>query len=192
MTTVPYVYTPTTAGTTFEHLVEAVRHEGVYPTREGAEKVIRTVLTVLGRQVTGEERVEFAAHLPLEAALVFTAQIPAATPLTGCEFVNELTTLTGGTGATTRWDTGSVLRVVNRTVDNVLIDRILTQLPPVYALLFGRSELIYRLNRIKVGQLNKPHTALNPGKRPLRGCFHSKCRYASAVPCLCTITFACA
>jgi len=123
-------------------MLERVRYEGAYPTRERAEEVVRAVLADLGRQLTGEERVDLAARLPVEAALVFTAQIPATEQLTGWGFVKNLAARTGGSPATARWDTGAVLATVAQLAGEELLTRILTQLPPGYALLFGRAELI--------------------------------------------------
>ncbi|WP_282697533.1 DUF2267 domain-containing protein [Streptomyces sp. CC208A] len=122
-------------------LLEHVRYEGAYPTRERAEQTVRSVLAALGRQLVGDERVELAARLPFEAALVLTAQIPATTPLTGWEFVKDLAQRTGGSLATTRWDVGAVLAPLSRLAGPDLTDRILRQLPSGYALLFGKAEL---------------------------------------------------
>lgn len=127
--------------TTFEQMLEKVRYEGAYPTRERAAEAVRLVLSGLGRQVTGEERVELAARLPLEAARLLTAEIPARQPLTGWSFVKDLADRSGGTLGTTRWDTGSVLAAVAALAGPDLLTRILRQLPSGYALLFGRAEL---------------------------------------------------
>lgn len=133
--------TPARPGTTFHQMLERIRYEGAYPTRERAEHVTRVVLEALGRQLTGDERVELAARLPVEAALDLTGQIPRPQPLTGWGFVKDLAARTGATPATTRWDTGAVLAVVGRLAGPSLLDRILAQLPSGYALLFGRAEL---------------------------------------------------
>jgi len=139
---------PTTAasaadrgGASYTGLLERVRYEGAYPTRERAEQVVRAVLGALGRQLVGDERVELAARLPYEAALVLTAQIPATTPLTGWEFVKDLAERTGGSLATTRWDAGAVLAAVARLAGPDLTARVIRQLPSGYALLFGKAEL---------------------------------------------------
>ncbi|WP_069169960.1 DUF2267 domain-containing protein [Streptomyces griseus] len=126
---------------TFDQVLEKVRYDGAYPTRERAEEAVRLVLAGLGRQLTGEERVDLAARLPVEAALVLTAEIPALEPLTGWGFVKDLATRTGATLATTRWDTGSVLATVAGLAGPELMTRVLRRLPPGYALLFGRAEL---------------------------------------------------
>ncbi|MGW4509265.1 DUF2267 domain-containing protein, partial [Streptomyces sp. NPDC004436] len=95
----------------------------------------------LGRQLTGEERVDLAQCLPVEAALTLTAQIPAIEQLTGWGFVKDLAERTGTTPAVARWDTGAVLSVVARLAGPDLLARILRRLPGGYALLFGQAEL---------------------------------------------------
>lgn len=126
---------------TFEQILEKVRYEGAYPTRERAESAVRLVLAGLGRQLTGDERVELAARLPVEAARILTGQIPDTEPLTGGAFVKDLAARAGATRATTRWDTGSVLGIVATVAGPELLTRVLRQLGPGYALLFGRAEL---------------------------------------------------
>ncbi|MEV8351926.1 DUF2267 domain-containing protein [Streptomyces niveus] len=125
----------------YEQLLEKVRYEGVYPTVETAEEAVRLVLAGLGRQLTGDERVDLAACLPLEAARALTAQIPDTQPLTGWAFVKDLAARSGASLATSRWDTGSVFAAVTAHAGPDLITRILHQLPTGYALLFGRAEL---------------------------------------------------
>ncbi|MFD8079931.1 DUF2267 domain-containing protein [Streptomyces sp. NPDC059718] len=134
----PHLRTP---AMTFDAMVEHVRYEGAYPTRERAEQAVRDVLAGLGRQLIGEERVALAARLPVEAALELTAQLPRTEPLTGFDFVCDLATRTGGTPATARWDAGTVFAVLSRLAGDDVINRVLAQLPTGYALLFGRAEL---------------------------------------------------
>ncbi|GGS11630.1 hypothetical protein GCM10010269_58530 [Streptomyces humidus] len=133
---------PSAVGMTFEQMLERVRYEGAYPTRARAEESVRAVLAALGRQITGDERVALAARLPQEAARVLTSEIPAGEDLTGWGFVKDLASRTGGTAATTRWDAGTVLRVVAQLAGEELLSRILARLPSGYALLFGRAELV--------------------------------------------------
>ncbi|MFI7403827.1 DUF2267 domain-containing protein [Streptomyces sp. NPDC049541] len=128
-------------GRAYEQMLEKVRYDGAYPTREKAEQAVRLVLAGLGRQLTGDERVDLAARLPLEAARILTAQIPDTQPLTGWAFVKDLAARTGASLATTRWDTGSVFSAVAAYAGADLVTRILRQLPSGYALLFGRAEL---------------------------------------------------
>lgn len=126
---------------TFDRLLEKIRYEGAYPTRERAEEALRAVLGRLGAQVTGEERVAFAAALPREAALVFTAVAPGIAPSPAARFVDDLAVRTGGTAATARWDAGTVLAAVGALMDPALVTRIIEALPTGYALLFGRAQL---------------------------------------------------
>ncbi|MFI6345288.1 DUF2267 domain-containing protein [Streptomyces sp. NPDC050560] len=123
-------------------MLEKVRYDGAYPTRERADEAVRLVLSGLGRQLTGAERAELAARLPREAARVLTGQVPDARPLRGWAFVKDLATRAGASPATTRWDTGSVLSTVADYAGPDLLTRILGRLQPGYALLFGRAELL--------------------------------------------------
>ncbi|MGW7368731.1 DUF2267 domain-containing protein [Streptomyces sp. NPDC054841] len=125
----------------YEQMLEKVRYEGAYPTRERAEEAIRLVLAGLGRQLTGDERVELAARLPFEAARLLTAQIPETQPMTGWAFVKDLAARAETSLATTRWDTGAVFAAVAALAGPDLLTRILRQLPSGFALLFGRAEL---------------------------------------------------
>ncbi|MFB7030004.1 MULTISPECIES: DUF2267 domain-containing protein [unclassified Streptomyces] len=127
--------------TAYEQMLERVRYEGAYPTRERAEEAVRLVLAGLGRQLTGDERVDLAACLPLEAARILTTQVPDTRPLSGWAFVKDLAARTGASPATTRWDTGSVFAAVTAHAGPGLITRILNQLPAGWALLFGQAEL---------------------------------------------------
>ncbi|MFE9845255.1 DUF2267 domain-containing protein [Streptomyces goshikiensis] len=127
--------------TAYEQMLERVRCEGVYPTRERAEEAARVVLAGLGRQLTGDERVDLARCLPLEAARVLTAQIPDTQPRTGWDFIKDLATRSGASLATTRWDIGSVLATVRAHAGPDLISRVLHQLPTDWALLFGQADI---------------------------------------------------
>lgn len=129
-------------GTAYEQMLEKVRYEGAYPTRERADDAVRLALAGLGRQLTGDERVDLAARLPLEAARVLTSQIPDTRPLTGWAFVKDLAARSGASLATTRWDVGSVFSAVAAHAGPELVTRMLLQLPSGYALLFGRGELV--------------------------------------------------
>ncbi|WP_030722116.1 DUF2267 domain-containing protein [Streptomyces sp. NRRL S-237] len=132
---------PSGTAMTFDQMLERVRYEGAYPTRERAEEAVRTVLAALGRQLTGDERVDLGQCLPVEAALTLTAQIPDTQHLTGWGFVKNLAERTGATPAIARWDTGAVLAIVARLAGPDLLARILHRLPGGYALLFGQAEL---------------------------------------------------
>ncbi|MEU9099642.1 DUF2267 domain-containing protein [Streptomyces sp. NPDC048361] len=132
---------PSRTAMTLDQMLERVRYEGAYPTRERAAEAVHHVLSALGRQLTGDERVDLAQCLPVEAALTLTAQVPDAGPLTGWGFVKDLAARTGATPATVRWDTGAVFAIVTRLAGPDLLARILHRLPDGYALLFGQPEL---------------------------------------------------
>ncbi|MEU3858511.1 DUF2267 domain-containing protein [Streptomyces sp. NPDC028722] len=126
----------------WRELTDAVREAGQYPTRTEAEHVTRTVLSALGGHVTGEERVALAQALPLEAGRLIASQVPETDPLTAREFVDSVATrIEGSTPATARWDVSTVLSVLSDHIGEPLTTRVLTQLPPGYALLFGRADL---------------------------------------------------
>ncbi|GAA2577409.1 hypothetical protein GCM10010304_17940 [Streptomyces roseoviolaceus] len=127
---------------TTNRLLDAVQESGQYPTRAEAEGVTRVVLSALGAHVTGDERVDLARALPEEAARLIASQIPATQPLTAAEFVDSIAARAeGATPATARWDVSSVLGVLPPLIGDDLVTRILAQLPPGYALLFGRADL---------------------------------------------------
>ncbi|OKK14756.1 hypothetical protein AMK16_29885 [Streptomyces sp. CB00455] len=129
------------AAMTFDQMLEHVRYEGSYPTRERAGEAVRTVLTALGRQLPDDERLDLAARLPAEAGLALTSSAPDTGQLTGWGFVKDLAARTGATPATARWDTGAVLAVVSALAGPDLLARILQRLPGGYALLFGQAQL---------------------------------------------------
>ncbi|MFG2604334.1 DUF2267 domain-containing protein [Streptomyces sp. NPDC048514] len=123
-------------------LTDAVREAGRYATSAEAERVARIVLSALGGHVTGDERVALAQALPREAGRMIASQIPAPQPLPAREFVESVAArIEGSTPATARWDVSSVLSVLSDQLGEPLTTRVLAQLPPGYALLFGRAEL---------------------------------------------------
>ncbi|WP_326588938.1 DUF2267 domain-containing protein [Streptomyces sp. NBC_01294] len=130
-----------TPAMTFDQMLERVRYEGAYPTLERAEEAVRTVLAGLGRQITGDERLDLAQCLPVEASLALTAQIPDTEQLTGWGFVKDLAARTGVSPAIARWDTGAVFATVTALAGPDLLARILQRLPDDYALLFGQAQL---------------------------------------------------
>lgn len=125
----------------YHRMLETVRYDGAYPTRERAGQAIHTVLEALGRQLDDELRTELAARLPPEAARAVLRQVADPQPRTGRDFVHDIAARTGVTSAVARWDTGTVLRTVATLAGRDLLTRILTELPHGYALLFGCAEL---------------------------------------------------
>lgn len=126
----------------YDQMLERVRYEGMYPTRERAEATVRTVLTVLGQQLTGQERLDLVTRLPVEAGRALAAEAACGEAVAARDLVSRIAARNGGTNATARWDTGTVLAQVARLVGDDVVDRLLARLPSGYALLFGRAELI--------------------------------------------------
>ncbi|GGW46770.1 DUF2267 domain-containing protein [Streptomyces xantholiticus] len=126
----------------WQQLVHDIRLSGRYTTSAEAERVVLAVLTVLGGQVSGDERCALARLLPQEAAEVFTRQIPLTEPLSAPAFVDAVAGhLTHVSAAEARWATGTVLTLLARHAGDELTRRILARLPRGYALLFGLADL---------------------------------------------------
>ncbi|MEU9041054.1 MULTISPECIES: DUF2267 domain-containing protein [unclassified Kitasatospora] len=126
---------------TWHHLVQQVRDLGRYDTDQKAERVLDAVLTVLGSQLSGDERCDLAAALPDRARAVLAAQIPLTHPVAAPAFVEAVARLLTTTLAAARWDSSTVLTVLSDLVGEQLTGRLLASLPRSYALLFGRADL---------------------------------------------------
>ncbi|GAB2969080.1 DUF2267 domain-containing protein [Streptomyces pseudoechinosporeus] len=126
----------------WEPFLAQVQERGEYTTTREAERVTRTVLATLGAHLLGSERKKLADQLPAQCQPLLLEPLPATKPLNPHEFVEAVALLIeGATPETARWDTGAVLSTLADIADKDLLHAILTQLPPGYALLFGRSEL---------------------------------------------------
>ncbi|SCK05546.1 Uncharacterized conserved protein, DUF2267 family [Streptomyces sp. WMMB 322] len=126
----------------WSELVAQVREHGRYTSDEQTKQVVRLILSALGGHLSDEVREQVAAQLPATAAESLRYQLPATKPLTGPEFVESVQgRLQGATPATARWDVGSVLSVLADVCGDALTGQVLDDLPPGYALLFGRAEL---------------------------------------------------
>lgn len=169
-----------------------VRYEGAYPTREKAEEAVPLVLAQSGRQLTGDERVDLAAHLPLGGRTHPHRPDPATQPRTGWSFVEDLTARTGASLATTRWGTGSVFSAVASHAGPGLLTRILHQLRTGWGLLFGRAELTTAAQRDRIGSpvgVRRPagsggvatRRARRPRTGPCRGAAPQRFGFADAL-----------
>ncbi len=126
---------------TWHHLVQQVRDLGRYDSDREAERVLDAVLTVLGSQLTGDERCDLAAALPDRARAVLAAQIPLTRPVAAPAFVEAVARILATTLTAARWDSSTVLTVLSALAGQQLTDRLLDALPRNYALLFGRADL---------------------------------------------------
>ncbi|GAA2263102.1 MULTISPECIES: DUF2267 domain-containing protein [Kitasatospora] len=123
----------------WEAFLEEVRERGEYDSPQEAERAARVVLALLGAHLVGEVRAELAARLPETMALILLNPLQAAEPLNAERFVRATAAwIEGATEATALWDIGAVLSTVADAAGDDLMDQVLLQLPPGYALLFGR------------------------------------------------------
>lgn len=127
----------------WSELVARVREHGRYTTDAETKQVARLVLSALGAHLSDEVRELVAERLPATAAESLRYQLPATKPLTGPEFVDTVERrLQDATSATARWDVSSVLAVLAEVCGDDLTGQVIADLPPGYALLFGRAELM--------------------------------------------------
>ncbi|WP_416974925.1 DUF2267 domain-containing protein [Streptomyces sp. 4F14] len=126
------------------HLVARVKRTGQYPTTAEAEKITRTTLTALAPHLPAPERTALARALPSEATALLAAS--PQPPCKAAEFVSKVAARLGNTTPdTARWHVTSVLTTLSHYAGPTLTDRLITQLPQGYALLFGRAELMRKL-----------------------------------------------
>ncbi|QPP08089.1 DUF2267 domain-containing protein [Streptomyces bathyalis] len=127
----------------WNELVARIREHGRYTTDAESKQVARLVLSALGGHLSDDVRERVAEQLPATAAESLRYQLPATKPLTGPEFVDTVARrLQDATSATARWDVSSVLAVLAEVCGDDLTDQVIADLPPGYALLFGRAELL--------------------------------------------------
>jgi hypothetical protein len=84
----------------------------------------------------GDDRTDLASLLPPRTTPWLTEAVPAHEPLTPAGFLDAVAVGTG-TPAEARRAVRAVLPTVAATAEQPLLRRILTQLPPGYAPLFG-------------------------------------------------------
>jgi len=129
----------------WSQLVETVREYGHYPTDAESRRVIRSVLWALGGHLPDDVRADLARKLPAPAAETLTDSLPVTQQLTGAQFVETVAQRVEGEDAltaTARRHVTSVLSVLADVAGEELVDRALEALPPDYAPLFGRAELL--------------------------------------------------
>ncbi|MFJ9444969.1 DUF2267 domain-containing protein [Kitasatospora sp. NPDC101235] len=127
--------------TRHRRLIQQLRTLGRYTSDEQAERVLDTVLGLLGSQLTGDERCALASVLPESARAAFVAPIPLTEPVTAPAFVEAVARNLNTTLAAARWDTSCVLTALADLAGANLTARLLAYLPRGYALLFGRADL---------------------------------------------------
>ncbi|WP_338674357.1 DUF2267 domain-containing protein [Streptomyces sp. SCSIO 30461] len=123
-----------------ETLLDQVQERGRYARRQEAAHATETVLDVLGAHLVGDDRSDLARLLPRQCGPLLTEGEPSSEPLTPRGFIAAVAARDRGDFGEARRAVTAVLGVVAETADDALLRRILTQLPPGHAGLFGRME----------------------------------------------------
>ncbi|MBR8743748.1 DUF2267 domain-containing protein [Nocardiopsis sp. MG754419] len=126
----------------YDEFLARVRDLGEHENQREAEEVTTVVLAVLATRLPAEAVESLAAQLPdpLRRAL---GQVERSAPETfGVEeFQSRVATLADGRAYEGERDSRAVLSTVASAVSGGELNRLLSQLPPGYAVLFGKPEL---------------------------------------------------
>ncbi|MFH8486732.1 DUF2267 domain-containing protein [Streptomyces longisporoflavus] len=123
-----------------EALLDRVRERGGYVRRQEAAGAVQSVLEVLGAHLVGDDRTDLARLLPRQCGPLLTEGAPAGEPLTPTAFIAEVGARVDVDAIRARRAVTAVLGTVAEVADDALLRRILTQLPPGHAGLFGRTD----------------------------------------------------
>jgi uncharacterized protein (DUF2267 family) len=123
-----------------EVVLAQVQERGGYAVRQEAAGALQRVLEVLGAHLVGTDRTDLARLLPPECAPLLIGVPPASEPLTPEAFVAAVDERDEGGALYARRAVTAVLATIADEADDALLRRILTQLPPGHAGLFGRTE----------------------------------------------------
>ncbi|MFI6087690.1 DUF2267 domain-containing protein [Streptomyces sp. NPDC051218] len=123
-----------------EVLLDRVQERGGYAERQEAAGAVQGVLEVLGEHLVGDDRTDLARLLPRQCGPLLTAGSPASEPLTPAAFVAAVGARVDVDAGQARRAVTAVLATLAEVADDALLRRILTQLPPGHAGLFGRTD----------------------------------------------------
>ncbi|MFF3322327.1 DUF2267 domain-containing protein [Streptomyces sp. NPDC002889] len=123
-----------------EVLLDRVQERGGYAARKEAAGAVQSVLEVLGAHLVGDDRTDLAALLPRQCGPLLIDAVPASEPLTPSGFVEAVAARDDVGVVEARRAVTAVLATVGEVADDALLRRILTQLPPGHAGLFGRLD----------------------------------------------------
>ncbi|RFU86551.1 DUF2267 domain-containing protein [Streptomyces triticagri] len=126
--------------TSLETLLDRVQERGGFAAVPEAARAVRGVLEVLGAHLVGADRSDLARLLPEQCAPLLTEAQAASEPLTPGGFVAAVAERSGDEMAEARRAVTAVLGTVAERSDDALLRRVLTQLPPGHAGLFGCTE----------------------------------------------------
>ncbi|MDN3296580.1 DUF2267 domain-containing protein [Streptomyces ficellus] len=125
---------------TVEALIDRVQERGGYAAWHEAAGALQSVLEILGAHLVGDDRSDLARLLPRQCVPLLTDVAPASEPLTPSAFVDAVAARDELEVAAARRAVTAVLFTIAEVADDALLRRILTQLPPGHAVLFGRKE----------------------------------------------------
>ncbi|MEV5983011.1 DUF2267 domain-containing protein [Streptomyces sp. NPDC052114] len=123
-----------------EGFLGTVAQRGGYEAQGEAATALRAVLEVLGGHLVGDDRMDLAALLPQQCAPLLAEAVPASEPLTPDAFIDAVAERESGDPTEARRAVVAVLGALSDAVDDALLRRIITQLPPGHAGLFGRTD----------------------------------------------------
>ncbi|MEV6837206.1 DUF2267 domain-containing protein [Streptomyces sp. NPDC051133] len=120
-------------------LTQVTERAGYERPQEGA-RAVQNVLEVLGAHLVGDDRTDLAALLPEGCGSLLTAAEPANEPLTPALFVEAVADRSTEDLVEARREIDAVLPTLAEAADDALLRRLLTQLPPGHAGLFGCTD----------------------------------------------------
>ncbi|MFI0806036.1 DUF2267 domain-containing protein [Streptomyces echinatus] len=120
-------------------LTQVTERAGYDRPQQGA-RAVQNVLEVLGAHLVGDDRTDLAALLPGGCGSLLTASVPGSEPLTPASFVEAVADRSNEDLAEARREIDAVLPTLAEIADQALLRRLLTQLPPGHAGLFGCTD----------------------------------------------------
>ncbi|MEU6482183.1 DUF2267 domain-containing protein [Streptomyces sp. NPDC047017] len=120
-------------------LTQVTERAGYEGTQQAA-RAVQNVLEVLGAHLVGDDRTDLAHVLPGGCGPLLTQTEPATEPLTPVSFVEAVADRSNEELAEARRQIDAVLPTLAQVTDDALLRRLLTQLPPGHAGLFGCTD----------------------------------------------------
>ncbi|MFH8336458.1 DUF2267 domain-containing protein [Streptomyces sp. AM6-12] len=120
--------------------IARVTERARYDRPQQAARAVQNVLEVLGAHLVGADRTDLAALLPDGCGSLLTAAEPASEPLSPASFVRAVADRSNEDVAEARREIDAVLPTLADAADHALLRRLLIQLPPGHAGLFGCTD----------------------------------------------------
>ncbi|WP_327350702.1 DUF2267 domain-containing protein [Streptomyces sp. NBC_01304] len=121
-------------------MLAQVAARGGYEGSQQAARAVHHVLEVLGGHLVGDDRTDLARLLPEQCGPMLNAAEAVSEALTPGAFVEAVALHGGDRRDEARRAVTAVLPTLAELTDDALLRRILTQLPPGHAGLFGRVD----------------------------------------------------